>query len=175
MNKNIRYLCILTAVMAIFAGGVWAMDHAEKAPTDAKEPGCPLPIGQAVLEYVTVNNPYLKWNLWPGKEKLYPGQHPHGAFLTTYVSPLAFYAIQDHAGQIPDTAFIVKENYSPEKQLAAVTVMYKVKDYNPEAGDWFWLKYTPDGKIAAEGKIAGCIDCHTSTKDNDWLFTGPLK
>jgi hypothetical protein len=31
-------------------------------------------------------------------------------------------------------------------ELKAITVMYKIKDYNPADGDWFWVKYSPDGK-----------------------------
>lgn len=197
MEKIARLLLVLAAVMVVCAGGAWAMETAEKEPAEAKEtvetepaeametaekepvaakePGCPLPDGQAVLDYVTAQNPYLEWDLWPGTEKLSPGTQPHGAFLTTYVSPLAYYAIEDKGGEIPETAFIVKENYSPEKELAAVTVMYKVKGYNPEGGDWFWLKYTPDGKIAKEGKVEGCVACHAANQENDWLFTGELK
>lgn len=137
---------------------------------------CPTTDGKAVMDYITKDNPYTeKWDLWPGKEKLYKGQHPHGAYLTTYVSPLAYGAIEDKAGEIPDTAFIVKENYTPEKKLAAVTVMYKKKGYNPDGGDWFWLKFTPDGTIEKEGKVAGCINCHSSVADNDWLFISPIK
>jgi hypothetical protein len=53
----------------------------------------------------------------------------------------------------------------------AVTPMYKVKGYNPEAGDWFWGKYGPDGKIMASGKVKGCINCHGVQKAKDWIFT----
>lgn len=169
MARTIGLLLTMTAVVLVVLLGACSKVNS------AEEPGCPLPVGKAVMDYVTVKNPYQGWKLWPGKEKLYPGQHPHGAFLTTYVSPLAFYAIEDKAGEIPNTAFIVKENYTPEKQLAAITVMYKVQGYNPEADDWFWLKFTPGGQIEAEGKVADCINCHTSAKGNDWLFTGALR
>lgn len=136
---------------------------------------CPAPDGKAVIDYITKDNPYQQWDLWPGKDKLYKGQHPHGAFLTTYVSPLALGAIEAKGGTMLDTSFVVKENYTPEKTLAAITVMYKKEGYNPEGGDWFWLKFTPDGSIEAEGKVAGCIGCHKSVEGNDWLFTGPIK
>jgi hypothetical protein len=53
----------------------------------------------------------------------------------------------------------------------AVTPMYKFKGYNPEAGDWFWGKYGPDGKVMVAGKVNGCIECHEDVKDNDWIFT----
>jgi hypothetical protein len=62
-----------------------------------------------------------------------------------------------------------------DKKLVAITVMYKVKGYNPEAGDWFWAKYGPDGKIAAEGKVNSCIECHGAKKANDFIHTAALK
>jgi len=30
--------------------------------------------------------------------------------------------------------------------------MYKVAGYNPGAGDWFWAKYSPQGKADKFGK-----------------------
>jgi hypothetical protein len=63
----------------------------------------------------------------------------------------------------------------PDKTLAAVTVMYKKAGYNPEAGDFFWLKYTPDGNIEAEGKAPMCIACHRAAQGGDFLFTNDKK
>lgn len=166
--KKLQILLLATAV--IFG---WSLTAAAESKQGAY---CPTTDGKTVIDYITKDNPYTeKWDLWPGKGKLYKGQHPHGAYLTTYVSPMALGAIEDKAGKIPDTAFIVKENYTPEKKLAAITVMYRVKGYNPEAGDWFWLKFAPDGTIQKEGKVAGCINCHKAVEGNDWLFTGPVK
>jgi hypothetical protein len=134
----------------------------------------PITDGKDVIDYLNKNN-YQNWQLWPGKTKLYEGKHPHGALLTTYVSKGAYDAIEAKAGRIPDGEFIVKENYTPNKKLAAVTVMYKKDGYNAEGGDWFWLKYAPDGTIQKEGKVGGCIGCHAAVKNNDWLFIGPVK
>lgn len=130
--------------------------------------------GQAVIDYLNQQN-YQGWQLWPGKSELYAGTQPHGAFLTTYVSPGAYKAIEGKQGAIPSGEFVVKENYSPEKKLAAVTVMYKQAGYNPAGGDWFWLKYAPDGTIQKEGRVGGCIGCHTAVQANDWLFIGSVK
>ncbi len=135
----------------------------------------PDPDGITLIELITVTQDYRKWSLFPGKEALYKGQHPHGAYLTTYVSPAVLKSIQDKRAQLPDGAIIVKENYSPEKELAAVTVMYKRTGYNPESGDWYWLKYAPDKVILAEGKVDGCINCHRAVQNNEWVFTGPVK
>lgn len=131
--------------------------------------------GQAVIQYIKKDNPYRSWKLWPGKGKLYKGQHPHGAFLTTYVNDGAAMALKNKSGQLPNGSIIVKENYTPEKKLDAITVMYRKAGYNPGAGDYFWLKYAADGTIQKMGKVKGCIECHGTVKDNDWLFTGPIK
>ncbi len=131
--------------------------------------------GATVYKFITEKDPYTKWPLWPGKGKLYKGQHPHGAFLTTYVSKKAVKTIEKKRGSFPNGTIIVKENYMPDKKLAAVTVMYRVKGYDPDAGDWFWAKYKADGTIEKEGKVKGCIDCHSAQIMNDWVFTGPIK
>jgi hypothetical protein len=150
-------------------------DEDRNDPTPKESASLPLPAGQALLDYLTLNNDYHQWPLFPGKTALYPGQHPHGALLTTYVSVPTLKALENKTGQLPDGAILVKENYSPQKQLAAVTVMYRRAGYNPASGDWFWLKFTPDGTILAEGKIEGCINCHRAVTGNDWIFTGPVK
>jgi hypothetical protein len=134
----------------------------------------PKPEGKGFIEYLNKAK-YQEWALFPGKGKLYEGRHPHGAYLTTYVNDKALKALQERAGALPDGAIIVKENYTPEKKLAAVTAMYRVKGYNPEAGDWFWIKYAPDGKIEAEGKVAMCIGCHARAQGSDFLFTNDKK
>lgn len=131
--------------------------------------------GKALYEYITKASPYEKWSMWPGKEKLYPGTEPHGALLTTYVNEAALKGINEQGGKLPDGAIVVKENYMPDKKLAAVTVMYKKAGFNPEAGDFFWLKYTPDGKIEAEGKVEMCIGCHAKAQGGDFLFTNDKK
>ncbi|MBW2689604.1 MAG: cytochrome P460 family protein [Deltaproteobacteria bacterium] len=130
--------------------------------------------GQAVYDYITKANPYQDWSLYPGKDKFYKGKHPHGALLTSYVNDVALKGINNKVGTLADGSIIIKENYMPDKTLGAVTVMYRVKGYDPDAGDWFWAKYKADGAIEKEGKVAGCIGCHTAAIGNDWIFTGPV-
>ena len=131
--------------------------------------------GANMWTHITVKEPYTKWKLWPGTEKMYEGTQPHGAFLTTYVTKGARKVIEKKKGKFSQGAIIVKENYMPDKTLAAITVMYKAKGYNPEAGDWFWAKFKPDGSVEKEGKVGGCIKCHSAKADNDWVFTGDIK
>jgi hypothetical protein len=131
--------------------------------------------GKALWDYLKKENYARNWNIWPGKNALYPGKEPHGALLTAYVNKVAYDAIKEKRGMFSDGSIIVKENYTADKKLAALTVMYKVKGYNPQAGDWFWAKYLPDGKIAAEGRVDACIQCHSMAKANDYIMIAPLK
>jgi len=132
----------------------------------------PAPKADAVWTYINKTSPYTQWDFWPGKEGMYPGQSPHGAFLKLYANPIAINAAMAGKTQMPDGAIIVKENYAKDgNTLAAVTPMYKVKGYNPNANDWFWAKYGPDGKVQAAGKVDSCINCHAAQKKNDYMFT----
>lgn len=143
--------------------------------TGPAQPEPPLVNGTDLLRYITVEHNYANWSLWPGTGVLYEGKEPHGALLITYVSDNALDAIEQKTGIMPNGSIIVKENYNSEKELMAVTVMQKVKNYDPAHNDWFWLKFGPSGEIEAEGKVPQCYECHSARKDNDYLYTGRLK
>jgi hypothetical protein len=174
MTRLITIPCILLCLS--LATGCQKQDKSQPTQSaDQKAAALPEADGSTLIELITVTQDYRQWPMFPGKEALYKGQHPHGAYLTTYVSPAVLAALQSKSGQLPDGSIIVKENYSPEKELAAVTLMYRRTGYNPEGGDWYWLKYAPDKTILAEGRVDGCINCHRGVKNNDWVFTGPVK
>ncbi|WP_027714296.1 cytochrome P460 family protein [Desulfuromonas sp. TF] len=160
MQKVIGFVLALGMLIAA-PGLLQAMSHDKDLP--AAE-------GKAVHQYITQTSPYGQWALGPGKDKLYKGTEPHGALLTTYVNEPALQALEKKA-PLPVGSIIVKENYMPDKKLAAVTVMYKKAGFNTQAGDYFWLKYAPDGKIEAEGKAQMCIGCHSAAQGGDFLFT----
>jgi hypothetical protein len=82
--------------------------------------------GKAVYDYITKTNPYQNWALFPGKDKLYKGAHPHDAPLTSYVNDIALKGINDKVGTLANGAIIIKENYMPNKMLGVVTVMCRV-------------------------------------------------
>ena len=101
---------------------------------------------------------------------------PHGAMVKTYMNRVA----AGNSAELPHGSIIVKENYSPEKKLMAVTMMYRSKGYNPDANDWYWIKYNADGttammdtakgKMAIAGKAKGCIECHSGADGDDYAF-----
>ncbi len=126
------------------------------------------------------------WALWPGKGKLYKGQHPHGAFLTTYINETAANALKAGVKDMPKGSIIVKENYMPDKKLGAITVMDKTGDGKD---DYFWVKYMPDGTVAQKevemdgkkmsvtlaGTPKGCISCHAASVGGIYDIMTPVK
>lgn len=163
MNK-LRLMGVMAGAVILIALGctTYYKPKEQAGPADL--------MGTSVWNWMQAQ-PYPSWQMWPGKSAFYKGTEPHGMLLTTYVNELALAAVRNGTRPLPTGAVIVKENYKPTKELAAVTIMMKSKDYNPDGGDWWWAKYSPDGSVIKEGKVAGCLDCHGMEKGNDYLLT----
>jgi hypothetical protein len=169
MKKGVA-LILATIFILSFGLAAQAIHETIPSETQATLPG---PDAAKLYEYIMKSKPYADWQLFPGKGRMYEGKQPHGAFLTTYVNSEANFSIKDKKG-MADDSIIVKENYTADKKLNSVTVMYKIKGYNPAAGDWFWAKYGTDGKVLASGRVNACITCHEAKKDNDYIFSGKI-
>ncbi len=130
--------------------------------------------GKVLWTRITEETDYTNYEFWPDHEGLKPGQAPHGAYHKVYINTPLLDALPVEDRTAPDGSIIVKENYSPDEKLAAVTVMAKVEGYDPEHGDWFWAKYSPQGEVQVAGKPDGCISCHAGMKDNDYVIIQPL-
>jgi hypothetical protein len=105
------------------------------------------------------------------------------AHAATLVSLLGTATINGVTGQV-----IVKRSYAdgatreaiignPAENITAITVMFQREDgYDPNAGDWFWAMYTPDGAIAqmegmaVAGRAEGCSGCHATAPGEDFVF-----
>lgn len=148
-----------------------AQNEIEPLPCNVKQVGID---AAKFYIYLTQDTPYTSWVFWSGKNKLSPGKEPHGTFLTTYVNPAAHRSITGKE-RMAYGSLIVMENYDTEKKLTGLTVMLKIKGYNPQAGDWYWFHYDQKGTVLATGRVASCIDCHRSQSGNDYLMTAPVK
>lgn len=127
----------------------------------------PGPDPKALWSQISHKDPYHQWQHWPDHQGIQPGSAPHGPRHKVFVNrPLL------RSRQAPANAhsIAVKENYGLDGALKAITVMYKIPGYNPDAGDWFWAKYSPDGKAAVFGKPEGCINCHGAMAENDYVM-----
>lgn len=122
--------------------------------------------------------PYRKWESLPGKKDLREGAAPHGEFVRTYANKTA----SGDPKSLPYGSILVAENYDKDKKtLRDVSVMYRSKGADPQHGDWYWLKYLPDGSIARTpekegkkaiaGKVASCIECHSKAEGKDLVYS----
>lgn len=139
------------------------------------------PFEEQFWQYLKANN-YSNWAPVPGTSGgLYPGSGPHGALLKMYMNRTAVGNVED----LPEGSVIVKENYGEDQTLLAITVMYRAKGYNVKSGNWYWVKYNPDGTVARtsteagfkkiRGSVKSCIDCHTDAGGGDFVFFNDQK
>ncbi len=129
--------------------------------------GLPKPEAKAVWKYITQEKPFTKWNFWPDHRGILPSKAPHSPKHTIYVNTQA---LESTKQSMQDGSMMVKYNLTPANEIRNVTIMYKVKGYNPEAGDWFWGKYSPNGEVEQAGKLDTCIDCHNAKAKNDYIM-----
>ncbi len=116
----------------------------------------------------------------------YKGFPPHGIVLDTIEGE---FVVGERKGIL-----IIKRNYggekepqqvleNPAKYLKAVTIMFRREPgYDPQNGDWFYVKYSPQGKVlknpegvSLAGRVgkrggAGCIGCHAGAPGKDMIF-----
>lgn len=132
-----------------------------------------MPAGEAskVWEYITNDLNYKKWNFWPDHKGFQKGRAPHGKLHRIFVNNRGLIS---KSTPVKYGTIIVKENFSLEKELKAITIMYKIKGFNPASGDWFWAKYSPNGNVLISGKPSGCIACHGAVKRKDYIFVHDL-
>lgn len=130
-------------------------------------------------DYSTEND---QWTRWPGKKgKHLPdstliGADPHigPVAFQTFCNSIAISGLNTKTFPLANKSIIVKENYTisgTDTTLAAITAMLKKKEFDADNNDWFWVKYNPDGSIAASGKVDGCINCHGGASATDFLWT----
>jgi hypothetical protein len=159
-GENMRKVCfLLTIAVTVSLLGC----AAEEEPLDT-----PQTVNAAdIWRRISQDKPYTEYDFWPDVEGIMEGNAPHGAFIQTFVNEKA---LRPTETGYPYGSLIIKENYMPDTTLAKLTIMYKVKGYDPQSGDWFWAVYRPDGTVEGEGKIQSCIGCHSVRADQDHVF-----
>lgn len=125
---------------------------------------------EALWRRITEEEDYEDYPFWPGHEGICDGQSPHGVYHQVYIHPVLMNALPIKDGKVPNGSIIVKENMNSRKKIDSYTIMVKVDGYNPEAGDWFWMKLDKKGNTIVEGKPGPCIACHEPLKSNDYII-----
>ena len=101
---------------------------------------------------------------------------PHGPTVRVYINDTA----AANEATLAVGSVIIKQNFDAAdvNMMSSITVMEKVAGFNPEAGDWFWAKFKPDGTTLMEtptmvklaGKVTPCIGCHGDALGGDFVF-----
>jgi hypothetical protein len=103
-------------------------------------------------------------------------ENPHSTISKTYVNDVGS---QDTAN-LPVGTILVREDYGADRKRQSISVMYRVKDYDKEHGNWYYLKFLEDGNVArgngksVAGKVTSCIGCHTKAKGQDFVFSNDI-
>ena len=148
------------------------------SPQRATRPMTPDEFYQSFWKFINKQDaPYKKWETLAGKKGLRESKEPHGDFVQMFANKIA----TDKPDTLPYGSILVTENYDKDKKLIDITVMYRSKGADPQHGDWYWLKYRPDGSIARTsekegkkaiaGKVASCIDCHSKAGTKDLVYS----
>lgn len=161
-----HFYCIKYLSLLLILCGV---THGETVDNKSKT------IAHVLWHSMTQENPYQNYPSWPGREGFYESTMPPGNILKLYINETALDTIVNKKGTFPEGTLLIKENYTDDKKLFLITVMYKVKGFNPAGHDWYWIKYKPDGEVRLEGKVDVCINCHLGVAGNDYTFTGNIK
>ncbi|MDK2939115.1 MAG: hypothetical protein PWQ51_1279 [Methanolobus sp.] len=128
------------------------------------------PDAEGIFSEITDADNYKEWSIWPGTGAMEDGTGVHGEYVTVYVSDNAVSAAEVGGEMLPYETMVVKEGFNEDEELTGIYLMYKIEDYDPENNDWFWAAYSPDGNVNAEGRVAGCINCHSDEQDADYVF-----
>lgn len=155
----------MKAFLPVLAAGLLILGLAGPGP--AAETGMPGPDAAALWKHITQTDPYQKWGQWPDFAGVQESRSPHGPRVKVHVNRIGLAMTKPPA---PYGMIEVKEALSEDGKLRNITVQYKVEPgYNPQGGDWFWVKYSPQGGVDASGKLGGCIRCHKGSDKNDYI------
>ncbi len=155
------------------------------------------PFADQFWTYLLANN-YKHWSPIPGKSAgliqrfAKSDASPHSQLVKYYLNRTALSDLDQPAvGSI-----IVMENYRPDRSLETISVMYRSPGFDPQANDWYWIQYRPDGSVVTTsptktsrdkngnpityaaankqvslvGRVDQCIRCHQSAANQDLAF-----
>lgn len=133
---------------------------------------------EAIWQYLTSGpTAYRRWTSWPGTNGFFAGEIPHGPQVKLYANRMAAF----YPDQLPYGSILVLENYNDSRtKLTSLSVMYRVRNYDPAHFDWYWIEYLPDGRVVKSrpefgrvpmaGQVQNCIECHQADGGEDFVY-----
>ncbi len=125
--------------------------------------------GPDIYRFITAEEPYRQWKKLPPLGKR-PEGAPHGPQATVYANPIAAEALEGGTLPMPADSALLVENRGKDETVVSLEMMIKRPDFFRRHGDWYWLRFAPDGEVLKEGAMGQCIRCHKRRRQSDYVF-----
>ncbi len=126
MKKKLAILLVVSIVL-LFGVGISLAEMPSADPA-------------AIWTYISKTSSYHQWQNWPDPQGIQQGRSLHGILHHVFVNQAELSLAKP---PVSSGIMIVKDNFNKRQKLKAITVTYKLEGYNPAAGDWFWVKFSP--------------------------------
>lgn len=120
---------------------------------------------------------YNTWNVIKLETSAEGVENPHSTTSQTYANKVA----ADDSKELPMGSILIREDYDANRKRQSISVMYRIKDYDKDHGNWYWIKYLENGTVARgsdnkpiAGKVASCIECHGKASGKDFVFSNDV-
>jgi hypothetical protein len=184
MQKNVvLFLCVALSTACLMPSSrslAWAQGSGSSraAPPRATRPPTPEEFYDSFWRHLVKKDAaYNTWSEFQREKADDAIENPHGTVSKTYANKVA----ATDPTKLPIGSVLVREDYDSKKKRVSISVMYRVKNYDPAHNDWYWMSFlengsisrTPekDGRKPLAGKVTSCIDCHAKAPGKDFVFS----
>ena len=174
-NQTLSLAALCSMAWATFAYSQQAGSGSSRSdPARATRPQTPEEFYDTFWRYLVKKD--AAYNTWksldhePPKEEV---ENPHGSVSRTYANEVA----AKDPENLPFGSILVREDYDDKRKRQSISVLYRVKDYDKEHGNWYYLRFTETGAVkkgqdnkSLAGKVTSCIECHAKASGKDFVF-----
>lgn len=186
MGRTTRLLSAGASIGAVLVMGFAVLVFAQGSgssratPTPPKQPTVDQ-FATSMWQYI--NRDKARYRSWASSAPATTdvAESPHGRDGRVYFNGVAAKDLKQPA----NGAILVREELAEDgKTLRRVSMIYRVKGSAPQANDWYWLAFQPNGALARTtaqegnkpiaGQVASCIACHGKAPGNNFVFSSEL-
>jgi hypothetical protein len=163
----------------------------EEEPPEEDLTSLPEATPDDIWNYITEENPYTTWNLFPAERipefakweqdadyvvPPSPEKFPslQGTVSKIYINDIALAAINEEPRDLPNGSIIIYEIYGLRADgtlgnSGSFAGRYKVEGPTARKSDWVTFHYMLDGTVSNFGPATGCHGCHEAS-ENDYVW-----
>lgn len=176
---SLRCLCLFTLV---FVGGWTAVAFSQAGSGSSRvdapratRPPTPEEFHSSFWNHIVKQGAvYNTWKVLAREKTEDDIENPHGTVSQTFANKVA----ADDPKNLPIGSILVREDYNDQRKRLSISVMYRVKAYDKDHGNWYWIKYLENGTVTrgkdnkvVAGKVSSCSNCHGKAQGKDFAFS----